>query len=503
MTFAEALAAVTAAPADPDALDDLARAAMAEGEEERALDRLLPAARQAGRNPLLWQWSGLLARALERHDVALAAFERAVANAPGDAGIAHGHARVAMEAGAPAVALFARARQLAPNDAGVLLGEAAARFAVGEIEAAIGGLEPVVAANPGWIEGHDTIAQLRALAGDRAHAFASYDRALAVAPRHPPLWHGLVALHIRGEDYRAALATIARARAALGPNPDLDAQEAIARGETGDLAGAERLYALPHVRTAPGMAVWRVRHLLRAARLDEASKLVEVGPEAADGAMWPYAAITWRLTGDPRLAWLEGDPRLVSVVDLADRLPSLERVAEVLRGIHRARGAHLDQSVRGGTQTDGPLFARIDPEIRALRAAVVEAVAQHVAQLPPPDARHPTLSKRRDRAPRFAGSWSVRLVGQGHHVNHVHPQGWISSALYVALPEAPPDGGAHAGWLTIGSPQAALGLDLPPTRMIEPKPGRLVLFPSTMWHGTVPFPAGERLTVAFDVLPPI
>ncbi|MBK9588986.1 MAG: hypothetical protein IPO50_10640 [Sphingomonadales bacterium] len=36
-------------------------------------------------------------------------------------------------------------------------------------------------------------------------------------------------------------------------------------------------------------------------------------------------------------------------------------------------------------------------------------------------------------------------------------------------------------------------------RLIEPKPGRLVMFPSTMWHGTVPFDAGERLTVAFDV----
>jgi hypothetical protein len=23
-----------------------------------------------------------------------------------------------------------------------------------------------------------------------------------------------------------------------------------------------------------------------------------------------------------------------------------------------------------------------------------------------------------------------------------------------------------------------------------------------MWHGTVPFPAGERLSVAFDVAPP-
>ena len=47
--------------------------------------------------------------------------------------------------------------------------------------------------------------------------------------------------------------------------------------------------------------------------------------------------------------------------------------------------------------------------------------------------------------------------------------------------------------------QAQLKLDLPPTKLIEPKPGRLALFPSWMWHGTRPFGQGERLTVAFDV----
>ena len=47
-------------------------------------------------------------------------------------------------------------------------------------------------------------------------------------------------------------------------------------------------------------------------------------------------------------------------------------------------------------------------------------------------------------------------------------------------------GDGHAGWLALGEPQAELGLDLPPFRLIEPKPGRLVLFPSTMWHGTAP-----------------
>lgn len=30
---------------------------------------------------------------------------------------------------------------------------------------------------------------------------------------------------------------------------------------------------------------------------------------------------------------------------------------------------------------------------------------------------------------------------------------------------------------------------------------RLVLFPSYMFHGTRPFGKGERLTVAFDVIP--
>src|SRR3546814_18174578 len=72
------------------------------------------------------------------------------------------------------------------------------------------------------------------------------------------------------------------------------------------------------------------------------------------------------------------------------------------------------------------------------------------------------------------------------------------SALYSSLPDDAERGPPPAGWLQFGA-QSELKLDLEPTRMVEPKPGRLVLFPSTMWHGTVHFKAGERLSVAFDV----
>ena len=66
------------------------------------------------------------------------------------------------------------------------------------------------------------------------------------------------------------------------------------------------------------------------------------------------------------------------------------------------------------------------------------------------------------RPVRFSGSWSVRLPGAGHHANHIHPAGWLSSAFYVALPD---DG---AGPARAGSSSASrrreLGLDLPPIR---------------------------------------
>ena len=212
---------------------------------------------------------------------------------------------------------------------------------------------------------------------------------------------------------------------------------------------------------------------------------------------WPYAASAWRMTGDPRSDWLEGDERFVGVYDIGDRLPPLDDLAATLRKLHIAKSQFFSQSVRGGTQTDGNLFQRIEPEIIALRKAIRGAVETHAAQLPPVDLRHPLLRYRPQRI-RFTGSWSVRLTRGGCHANHVHPMGWLSSALYIVLP---PDlgGEERAGWLTLGEPQAQLKLDLPPLRMIEPKAGYLALFPSWMWHGTRPFGEGERMTVAFDV----
>jgi tetratricopeptide (TPR) repeat protein len=490
-------------PRDADASHNAGIAALDAGRELATLP-LLDAARAF--HPLdarLWQVTGLLYRSLEDLAPALGAFEKAAALAPGNALIAHGHARAALEAGIPAVYLFERAHRLAPVDGPVLLGLAAANAAQGMPEAALARLDAHLRQHPTWIPGHAAATRLRCVHGENDRFTQSFERALETAPKATELWIELIITLIHAELYDAALGTIARARAAVGPHVAFDANEAVCMDETGQLAEADRLFAALAGVDDFNFLIRRTRHALRRGRPEEAAALAEPAIAAPEGNLIaPYLSIAWRMTGDPRWAWLEGDDRLIGVYDLADELGDLGRFAERLRALHITSAQPLEQSVRGGTQTDGELFRRIEPEIRALRRVVCQAVERHVAQLPPPDSAHPVLRFCKPGTARFTGSWSVRLLGQGYHSNHIHPEGWFSSAFYVVLPEAM-GGRDHEGWLALGGSEKQLGVDLPPTRLIEPKPGRLVLFPSTMWHGTVPFQAGERLTVAFDVARPI
>jgi Flp pilus assembly protein TadD len=483
-------------PSDAAAAFRAGMAALESGEEQAALEVLEAARVFYPGDGRLWHVSGLLQRALGDLAAAIVCCERAAALMPHDFGIVHLRARVALEAGLPAVDLYERTLRIERQDA-AQLGLIEAIHAEQGPAPAIARLGGLLAGDPGWIEGHAYMARLRALAGD--DIAASFERALAATPRDIYLWRELIITLIHAERFEAALDAIARARAAAGPHAIFDANEAVCVDELGDHARAERLFApLAHVDEVD-LTVRRARNALRLGRPREAAGLLEprLGGDEAPLVV-PYLSAAWRLLDDPRWQWLEGDEQLIGVYDLADSFPDLAALAARLRALHIDAHAPLDQSLRGGTQTEGWLLSRVEPEIRELRRLMAATVARHIAQLPPFDAGHPTLGKARDAPVRFAGSWSVRLTDGGHHADHFHPEGWFSSAFYLTVPEA----NGQAGWLKLGEPQQRLGLELPPTRLIEPKPGRLVLFPSTMWHGTLPFAAGERLSVAFDVAAP-
>jgi uncharacterized protein (TIGR02466 family) len=139
--------------------------------------------------------------------------------------------------------------------------------------------------------------------------------------------------------------------------------------------------------------------------------------------------------------------------------------------------------------------------IQALFSSISIGVHRHLEQIG--SGTDPMRSRNRGKAA-VTGAWSVRLRSGGYHTDHVHPQGWLSSACYIAVPatvgSAGPDD--RAGWLRLGQPAVPTMPPLAAEHHVRPEPGRLALFPAYMWHGVEPFESDEpRISVAFDLVP--
>lgn len=175
----------------------------------------------------------------------------------------------------------------------------------------------------------------------------------------------------------------------------------------------------------------------------------------------------------------------------------LLELKELLTSMHTTNTRPLQQTLRLGTQTPGRLLARGLPLLDKLKAAYESIVSQYISELPE-NKQHPFLSRKSDQF-KITGSWSVKLEDKGFHVNHVHPEGWISSACYIAIPTNLSE---TQGCIRFGQSPLNLGEQDSPDVTIVPKAGQLVLFPSYLWHGTLPYESEEmRLTAPFDVIP--
>ncbi len=103
-----------------------------------------------------------------------------------------------------------------------------------------------------------------------------------------------------------------------------------------------------------------------------------------------------------------------------------------------------------------------------------------------------------------ADMWANVMHRGGHQIAHNHPKGWFSASYYNTLPtRLETSGDAHEGWIEFGG----TAYDFPaapemPTRLIKPELGMMVVFPSYIFHRTVPYDSDEaRISCAFDAKP--
>lgn len=360
---------------------------------------------------------------------------------------------------------------------------------------------------PAYADAHGDLAQLVWMrTEDAGKAAAALDAAIRAAPADPALRLKKAQLLEYAADRRLAYAVLAEAPPQVRSSPEamaVAAQLASAFDPQAALA-----HAVAAFRAAP-------QQQLVLAALCQAQLAAGEAENAATVAMamrqrWPlnqYAialcATAWRMLGDPRYGELYDHERLVAVeeIDAPTGWTSLESfltdLAETLGRMHRYKAHPIGQSLRCGAQTHIALQDAADPAIVGFFEAVDGLIRRRMAAL---GSGTDPVRARNVGGYQFNGVWSIRLRPGGHHENHVHPMGWLSSAFYVALPASVDKG--REGWITFGEPGLATQPPLSAEHFVKPKPGALVLFPSYMWHGTAPFGGDQpRLTVAFDLLP--
>jgi uncharacterized protein (TIGR02466 family) len=373
--------------------------------------------------------------------------------------------------------------------------------------------------DPEQVDAHEAFAkQLWSLKGP-SESLAHFRRAMVHAPDDARLNIIYAKFLRRAGRYLDAYERLVSAIDRLGPLPMLHDAAGLAAADAGRLEDAAE-----HHRAALKWRPFDVAMLENAARtalmrdaFDEARTLCSAALQANAHRQLALAYLTLALRGlgEEEEARRLADPQdFVRPLDLEPPRgwSSIEGfhtdLVRELDVLHTTEQEPVDQTLYGGTQTAEHLFHAQSPAIRALKTMLAGAVDTYVSDiknLTGHPTNHPFVSRAHE-AWRFTGAWSVRLRDEGFHVNHIHPQGWVSSAYYVSLPENVREAGAEAGetagFITFGEPPRELHLNFEPWRTIQPKEGRLCLFPSYMWHGTVPFHGDEpRMTVAFDARP--
>jgi tetratricopeptide (TPR) repeat protein len=385
---------------------------------------------------------------------------------------------------------------------------ARALFSQGDADEARDAYEKVLDKNPAIIDAQLELAQLIWMTtGDTESALKRLEATIDAYPTVPVLHH-VKATVLRFTEGQASTLDFVLSSLERWPDDATLLARAVDAGvHCGEFdAALEYSERLAEVQPDTSQAFeTRALALLAAGRaaeaLEVAERLVSMFPH--DQHAIALLATSCRLVGDERYEQLFDYENLVRRYEMATPKgwSSLNEFLDDLRNDlssrHQYKKHPFMNSLVGGSMIMD--FAGFDSDAtRSLVHSLTPPIDAHVKHL----GKGTDIVRSRNTGRwEIGGIWSVLLRPDGFHHDHVHPKGWLSSACYIDLPDTLGANG-NEGWIKFGEPGVVTTPGLSWEHAIEPRIGTIVLFPSYMWHGTIPF-GGERqrMTCALDVIP--
>ena len=176
-------------------------------------------------------------------------------------------------------------------------------------------------------------------------------------------------------------------------------------------------------------------------------------------------------------------------------------LAEDLMAYHReAKSDYRSQALlHKGEQSSGNLFLLDKPFAQQLKRLVEKEITQYRQKFE--NHNQGFLAKWPDRYELFG--WLVSMRAGGNLDSHNHKEGWLSGSFYLKLPESRM-GQNDEGKIAFSYKGPRYPSDGYESRrkIIDIKTRDICMFPSSLFHETLPFQSNEeRVSFAFDLKP--
>ena len=177
---------------------------------------------------------------------------------------------------------------------------------------------------------------------------------------------------------------------------------------------------------------------------------------------------------------------------------STEFISELLTELYEVNSnwEPTGKATKNGFQSSNKILDIDSPNINILKNIILNELAAYRAKFT--ESRNLIIKNWPDEMKLSA--WFVRLLSGGYQNSHIHPSGWVSGVFYLKTVKSPTH---NEGAIKFG----IHGYEYPirdkkyPTKIHQPENGDLVLFPSSLFHETIPVKqAVERCVIAFDLL---
>jgi tetratricopeptide (TPR) repeat protein len=371
---------------------------------------------------------------------------------------------------------------------------------MGNLDWAAASYKQAIALKPDYAEAHSNFGVTLQALGRLDEAEASYRQAIALKPDYAEA-HSNLGITLK------ELGRLNEAEASYTQAIDLKSgfTEAVMNKwqllfDKKEFAAALRVLGLCDTQKSRACTL---ESLYALGRIDEIYKRIEMQAELDDGNLRVAALssfISEREKKNTAHKFCPNPLALIHVSNLSSHLEDpnkfVKRVVEELSEVATIWEPDGKSTIKGfQTPPHINLFANPAEHMMQLKSIILNEIDTYYLKFQ----NEPCSFIQKWPSKKSLHGWHVMLKEQGFQSSHIHPDGWLSGVIYLKV--VPPQKKAE------GAIEFSLNgknySDLNSPRLLhQPSLGDVVLFPSSLHHGTIPFTTDiDRIIVSFDLMP--